>query len=187
MQTLIGLGNPGKQYEITRHNAGWLFVDSLARQFKTEFVEKKKWKAEVAEVTRAGQTALLIKPLTFMNLSGLSVQAITNFYKITAADTFVVFDDLDLEFGTFKIQFGTGPKVHNGLTSIYSELGTDQFWHVRIGIDDRQGDRTIPPDKYVLQALTSEQLKQVHDTFERVVQVMVERKLLHVLADSSGQ
>ncbi len=184
MQSIIGLGNPGKKYETTRHNAGWLFADFLAKRLKANFIEKKKWKAEVAEVAGGGQTLLLAKPLTFMNLSGQSVQAITNFYKIDTTDLFVAFDDLDLEFGTYKIQFGKGPKVHNGLQSIYSELGTDQFWHVRIGIDGRHGDRTIAPDKYVLQPLGQEDLKQLNNTFEQVTHMLIERKLVRVLADS---
>lgn len=180
MQTVIGLGNPGKHYSLTRHNAGWLFLDFLAEQNKTNFIEKNKWKAQVAQV---GTQLLLVKPTTFMNLSGQSVQSITAFYKISSEDLFVAFDDLDLAFGSSKIQFGKGPKTHNGLQSIYELLGTDQFWHIRIGVDGRNGDRSIAPHEYVLQPMHSDQLTILETTCLDIRTQLLERDLLKNMSE----
>lgn len=171
----VGLGNPGDQYEFTRHNAGFLFVDYLANLLQTNFVEKKRWKADLAEPDKS---VLLAKPQTFMNRSGQSVQSIMAFYKIKPEDIFIAFDDLDLVHGSGKIQFGRGPKAHNGLNSVYQEIGTDTFWHVRIGVDARAGEKNIPPDKYVLQTMTVEERATLQDTFRALKDNMISRDLV---------
>lgn len=153
----FGLRNPGKQYEATRHNAGAVVLDALAAGWGVQFAAKKKLRADVA-VVKARQV-VLAKSQTFMNESGDAVSQVLRFFSDTQQveglqSLFVFHDDLDLALGSYKIQFGTGPKVHNGLHDCYRALGTDQFWHVRIGIDERQGDRSIPGKSYVLQKLS---------------------------------
>lgn len=155
MKLLVGLGNPGSEFEKTRHNAGFMVIDAVAEHLKiqTKWQERTKFWSQVAQT----ENLLLAKPQTFMNDSGKAVQALLHFYKIANQDLWVIHDDLDLELGKFKIQRGTGPKVHNGLASIYQALGTKDFWHVRVGVDSRQGDRTLPGHVYVLQALKGEE------------------------------
>lgn len=185
---LIGLGNPGEQYTKTRHNAGFLFVDYIAEMLGERLIEKKKFHAEVAQIaigqtkqtTPANQNFFLAKPNTYMNKSGLAVQALRAFYKLQPKDIFVAFDDLDMELGTVKAQFGRGPKTHNGIDSIKQQLGTDQFWHLRIGIDTRKGDRTIPSDKYVLQPMSSEEFQLLSQGFMSLKDNLASRGLLAI-------
>ena len=165
MKVIVGLGNPGSQYVQTRHNAGWLFLDYLGEKLGAPaFSAQKKFSAEISK-TSAG--LLLVKPQTFMNNSGLAVRQICDFYDLDpAADLVVAFDDLDLNLGTFKIQTATGPKDHNGLNSIYQHLGTQDFTHLRLGTDAREGERLIPPADYVLQKFPPEQFTLLQVTFQ---------------------
>lgn len=113
----------------------------------------------------------LVKPQTFMNRSGLSVAYIKKKQpQLTGENLWVIHDDLDLEIGSYKIQFGKGPKQHHGLASIYQQFQTDQFWHVRIGVDGRHGDRSIPADKYVLSSFKPEEQALLKTTFEQIFQ-----------------
>lgn len=154
MHVIVGLGNPGGKYEKTRHNVGWMVLEALANRVSAPpFKENKKFQAELS---RVGEL-LLVKPQTFMNESGQAVRSVLSFYAELTEDPvaatrslFVIHDDLDLETGTFKLHFGKGPKIHNGLLSLYQQLGTDQFWHVRVGVDSRQGDRSSSGREYVL-------------------------------------
>lgn len=174
-QYFFGLGNPGSDYQFSRHNAGWMFVDFLAEQFSgfqhPSWVGQKKLQARL---NQAGNK-LLIKSERYMNESGQTLRAVLDYFESgwQSADletelrdrVFVAHDDLDLEVGEFKLQFGRGPKGHNGLLSIYQHLGSDQFWHIRIGIDDRQGERSMPARNYVLQSLSSVQRELLYQTF----------------------
>ncbi len=164
MKIFVGLGNPGKKYQQTRHNVGFLVLDNLFKQ--ANFHQAPKFQALLAKMQTQKESCLLLKPQTFMNDSGVSVRSLLNFYKIKPQDKagqkifpnlYVVHDDLDIIFGQCKIQFGKGPKVHHGLLSIYQHLGTDQFWHVRIGIDGRNGNRVMPGSNYVLSSFTQEE------------------------------
>ncbi len=160
MHALIGLGNPGNTYEKTRHNAGFWAVDAVAEARGAIWKDMKRCQAEVAK----SPNELYIKPQTFMNKSGEAVTSSLNFYSIEfrPENTYVFFDDLDIEVGSYKIQ-QKGPKGHNGLLSLYQHLGSDDFWHVRIGVDGRQGNRQIPPESYVLQPFLSDE-KTLVDT-----------------------
>lgn len=151
---IAGLGNPEPSYAKTRHNAGFMMVDFLASDLGQKFSDQKKLHGELAKA----DNLLLLKPTTFMNLSGQSVSACLNYFKIEPSQLVVVFDDLDLELGSTKLQFARGPKTHRGLFSVYSHLKTEQFWHLRIGVDSRGGDRSLPPDQYVLKQLIGEEL-----------------------------
>ena len=160
---IVGLGNPGKEYQATRHNAGFMVLDSVAAQLGCPFREQTRHTALVAEC--GGYT--LLKPQTFMNLSGKAVQSWLRFYKLLAAEKDLVnlavaYDDLDIPFGTWKWQFGRGPKAHNGVNSVVAHLGTDQFWHVRIGIENRADRAAFPPDAYVLSSFLATEQAVLH-------------------------
>lgn len=167
MTVLIGLGNPGQQYEKTRHNAGWLVVDALlaAHPEGWKHSSRKDWGAELW----VKPNVVIVKPQTYMNDSGRATQAVSQFYKVEPKHIFVIHDDLDIPLGSYKIQLGTGPKVHNGLVSIQQTLGTEEFWHVRVGVDNRQGDRTLPGSAYVLQQFSAPEW----DIFQQVVEKLL--------------
>jgi len=152
MKLIIGLGNPGKDYEKTRHNAGFMFVDFLASKLAAGgFVNK--FSSLYSETTLGREKVVLLKPQTFMNDSGKAVAEIAKFYKIAPENIWVAFDDLDLKQGEFKIQKAKYPKVHNGINDIIEKLGSDQFNFIRIGIESREGDlrKLISGHDYVLQ------------------------------------
>jgi peptidyl-tRNA hydrolase, PTH1 family len=164
MNIVVGLGNPGEKYQRTRHNAGWLFLDFLVQQESLDgFQLEKKLHSEISK----SKDLLLVKPQTFMNDSGKAVQAVLKWYG-QHDNVFVIYDDLDLELGKYKIQFGSGPKIHNGLNSIREHLGTNEFWSIRIGVDGRSGDRTLPGHVYVLQTFSEEEKQIFEDTLKKI-------------------
>ncbi len=158
MKLIVGLGNPGEKYQNNRHNAGFMVVDALAKlaQFSIfNFQFSKKFNAEVLQA----DDVLLVKPQTFMNDSGKAVAAICHFYKVKYEDLYIVHDDLDIQLGNYKIQHGKGPKVHNGLRSIEEKLGTEKYWNVRIGVENRavRGNKGVPGVVYSLQDFTEDE------------------------------
>lgn len=132
MKLLAGLGNPGKEYESTRHNVGFLVLDEIAGAAGGR-IDRNKFGAELGEATVEGVKTLLVKPQTYMNLSGEAVGAAARFYKVAPADIVVVHDDLDLEFGRVQIKVGGGHGGHNGLKSLIAHVGAD-FVRIRVGI-----------------------------------------------------
>lgn len=171
MHFFIALGNPGKEYQFTRHNVGWMLVNYLRDSWGTSlFTVEKKLESEISKSSEV----LLVKPQTFMNRSGDAVRKVLQWFEQNGdsskefSSVFIIHDDLDLEFGTFKIKFGSGPKVHNGVNSIRQILGTDQFWYVRIGVDSRNGDRRIPGQNYVLSNFTTEEQQVLRDVFSQI-------------------
>ena len=133
MKVIVGLGNPGRQYAGTRHNIGWEVVDYLAKgpgvgAFRTAF------QADVAEMTEGGEKVLLVKPQTFMNLSGRAVRAVLDFYKLTPADVLVVCDDYNLPLGKLRVRAKGSHGGQNGLRNIQEQLGTDEYPRLRMGI-----------------------------------------------------
>lgn len=133
MKWIVGLGNPGPAYSSTRHNAGFMVIDELARRFNTD-VSTNKCKALVGEV-RAGDTKIaLLKPMTYMNLSGESLRAFMDYYKVSLEDLIVVYDDLDTEVGRIRLRYQGSPGGHNGIKSIIQHTGTQVFNRVRLGI-----------------------------------------------------
>jgi PTH1 family peptidyl-tRNA hydrolase len=134
IRLIAGLGNPGDEYHSTRHNAGFWLVDRLAEQQHESFRRASRFAAEVANVRIGGQSLWLAKPTTFMNRSGRALGALAAFHRIAAADILVVHDELDLPPGQSKLKLGGGAAGHNGLKDIQAQLGTPDFWRLRIGI-----------------------------------------------------
>lgn len=140
IQLIVGLGNPGPQYEATRHNAGFWWVDEVAAAHNAQLSTESKFFGTAGRMRLEGNEAWLLKPATFMNASGRSVAAIANFYKISPASVLVVHDELDLPPGAAKLKKGGGHGGHNGLKDITAALGTPDFWRLRLGIG-HPGDR----------------------------------------------
>jgi len=134
IKLFVGLGNPGPEYEATRHNAGFWWVDALARDLKLHLTMDKGYHGLVARGSVHGQTIWLLEPQTFMNLSGRSVAALARFYKIAPQEILVVHDELDVVPGQAKLKFGGSHAVHNGLRDIHAQLGTGDYWRLRVGI-----------------------------------------------------
>lgn len=164
MKIIIGLGNPGKKYEDTRHNAGFAFLDFLKQSWDfPEFELNKKFNAEISkkncELPTVNCELLLVKPQTFMNLSGESVQAILDFYKFSPADIIVIQDDLDIEIGKYKIATDSSSAGHNGVESIIEKIGTQKFTRLRIGVGNADLRSKIDPTDFVLQKFSDEEKK----------------------------
>ena len=134
IKLIAGLGNPGREYEGTRHNAGFWWIEEFARTHGGTFKAESKFHGLVARSQVNGKEILLLKPQTFMNASGRAVAALAQFYKITAAEIWVVHDELDLPPGSAKLKFGGGPGGHNGLKDMIAHFDTRDFWRLRIGI-----------------------------------------------------
>ncbi len=138
MKIICGLGNPGREYEKNRHNIGFMVLEQLASKLRASFTSNK-WEAELAQVRVAGDTLLLVKPMTFMNLSGQSLGAAARFYKVPAEDVLVVHDELDLPFGKLALKSGGGTGGHNGLNSIRESWGEENYGRLRFGIGKPTG------------------------------------------------
>ena len=134
IKLFVGLGNPGPEYESTRHNAGFWWLDAVARELKTSLAMDKTYHGLVARVTVNGQSVWLLKPQTFMNLSGKSVAALARFFKIEPQEILVAHDELDIVPGEAKLKLGGSHAGHNGLRDIHAQLGTDDYWRLRLGV-----------------------------------------------------
>ncbi|CAN1557017.1 aminoacyl-tRNA hydrolase [Limnohabitans sp. B9-3] len=134
IKLLVGLGNPGPDYESTRHNAGFWWIDTIARDLKVQLQPDRAYHGLVARTSVQGQNVWLLEPQTFMNLSGKSVAALARFFKIQPDEILVVHDELDIPPGEAKLKLGGSHAGHNGLRDIHAQLGTDQYWRLRIGI-----------------------------------------------------
>jgi peptidyl-tRNA hydrolase, PTH1 family len=141
VKIIAGLGNPGREYAATRHNLGFMVVDALAIRFSAQ-AGRTRFRAEIAEAFDGGQKIVLLKPQTYMNLSGVSVREAAHWYKVPPQDILVVADDIDLPFGTLRMRASGGSGGHNGIKSIAAELGTEQVPRLRIGVGRGTGDAT---------------------------------------------
>ncbi len=181
MTFLIGLGNPGLEYEKTRHNVGFVVIDELCAQLTEKpFTQESKSSPRLfSRVAKVGD-CILAQPQTFMNESGKAVRATLDFYQKDLLkeggelkNLFVIHDDLDLALGSYKLHFAKGPKIHNGLQSIYDHLHTDQFWHVRVGVDGRGGVRSMPGHAYVLSQFTDSEKEVLTTILKELVPILV--------------
>ena len=134
IKLFVGLGNPGPQYEDTRHNAGFWWVDGLARQLGVSLQMDRSYHGLVARTQIGGENVWLLEPQTFMNVSGKSVAALARFFKIKPQEILVAHDELDVVPGEAKLKLGGSHAGHNGLRDIHAQLGTDQYWRLRLGI-----------------------------------------------------
>lgn len=166
VKLIAGLGNPGKKYEKTRHNVGFLVINQIANNFQFSiFNFQLTFGAQIAEGTINGQKALLAKPQTFMNDSGETVKKIADYYKIKPEDIWIVHDDIDLPLGEFKISRGQGSAGHKGVQSVINELGTKEFNRVRLGICPKQGKPANVED-FVLQKFSREEKETIEKALE---------------------
>jgi PTH1 family peptidyl-tRNA hydrolase len=159
IRLVAGLGNPGREYARTRHNAGFWFIDELARKLGAYFATESKFSGEVA---KAGDVRL-VKPATFMNLSGRSVAALARFFAIAPEEILVVHDELDLRPGEAKMKLGGGVAGHNGLKDIRAQLGSPDFWRLRLGIGHPRDSELTEQQvvDYVLKPPRSDELEAI--------------------------
>lgn len=163
MYIIAGLGNPGRKYENTRHNMGFLTIDKIAEELGIK-VDKIKFKALVGEVNFSGQKVMLVKPQTYMNLSGQSVREIMNFYKLPIENLTVIYDDIDIPTGSVRIRKSGSAGTHNGMRDIIYNLADSGFPRIRIGIgSDRRGDLA----DYVTGGFTKEEVPLLEDAVTR--------------------
>ncbi len=165
MKLIVGLGNPGKNYENTRHNIGFMILDHFAESPTWQ----TKWNALYQEQIINNEKVLLIKPLTYMNLSGNAVIEFVHFYKINLEDILIIHDDLDLNVGTYRLKINSSSGGHNGIKSIIDRLGSNSFARLKIGISNNKG---IDTKDYVLGKFTKEELEIYHHlypTFDEII------------------
>lgn len=165
IKLFVGLGNPGPEYEATRHNAGFWWIAALADQLGLQLKAEKGFQARVARGALHGRPLWLMQPQTFMNLSGRSVAALARFYKLTPGEILVVHDELDLPAGQAKLKLGGGHAGHNGLRDIHAQLGTADYWRLRLGIG-HPGTRAEVID-WVLRKPAPEQRTAIEDAIAR--------------------
>ena len=178
IRLIVGLGNPGREYEIARHNVGFLWVDELAHLQKLSFRNESKFHGLTVRSKLHGHEVLLLKPQTFMNASGRSVGAIAQFYKIEPRQILVVHDELDLPPGVARLKVGGGHGGHNGLKDTIAHLGTKDFWRLRIGIG-HPGERA-EVSNYVLGNPGNEERKLIDEAMQKaqgVAHLIIEGKL----------
>ena len=165
IKLIVGLGNPGHKYDSTRHNAGFWWVDAFARTHSFTFREESRFHGLLACGRAHDRELLLLKPQTFMNVSGRALSALTQFYKIDPRHVLVVHDELDLLPGSVKLKLGGGHGGHNGLKDIFACLGTRDFWRMRMGIG-HPGDRADVVD-YVLSSPPREEVELIERAVQR--------------------
>lgn len=171
MKLIIGLGNPGKEYEKTRHNVGFRAIDALRENVKASpWKLEKKFEAEIAKGSEGN--FLLVKPQTFMNLSGKAVAALANFYKVAPENILVVFDDIDLLFGTIRFREKGSSAGHNGIKSLITSLGSSDFPRIKIGIN--QPERKAPTESFVLQKFSAEEQKALPEIIDQAIQKIMQ-------------
>ena len=156
MYLVIGLGNVGSKYTFTRHNAGFMIADSLAMKNSEAFRENSKLKSLITKIKFNNEDTLLIKPTTYMNLSGEALRAVIDYYKIPIENTLVVYDDLSLELGKIRFRASGSDGGHNGIKSIIQHLGTNKFARLKIGIGPQP---PIPSEAFVLQNFSNSELE----------------------------
>ena len=178
MKLVVGLGNPGKEYKNTRHNVGFMVIDN--------YLGKVAWKTKSDVLFYSteidNEQVIFIKPNTYMNLSGIAVKKIAKFYKIKPEDILVIQDDLDISLGSYKVKRNSSSGGHNGIKSIITELGTDEFGRLKIGIDK---DPRIPVDKYVLTKFPTYELEKItnnYEAFNKIIDLFIKEGIERTIA-----
>jgi PTH1 family peptidyl-tRNA hydrolase len=170
IRLIVGLGNPGSEYEKTRHNAGYWWVDAIAAAKRASWKKESKFSGWTTRVEEGGAEFILLKPATYMNESGRSVSAVMRFFKIEPAQLLVVHDELDLAPGVVKLKRGGGTGGHNGLSDIGDALDSKDFWRLRIGIG-HPGDKDLVAD-YVLDKARRVEQDAIDPVFERSLDLL---------------
>jgi PTH1 family peptidyl-tRNA hydrolase len=163
VKLIVGLGNPGREYEHTRHNVGFQVAEELAHRYRVTLKTQAKWKARAAKVAEIGDGVLLAEPTTFMNLSGWAVREIAAFHKLAPSDVLVVVDDADLPLGRLRMRTGGSAGGHNGLKSIILELGTVEFPRLRVGV----GRQAVELKNHVLGRFSDDEKAQIDAAVKR--------------------
>jgi len=167
---IVGLGNPGTKYTKTRHNAGWHVLDTIVRDNHQFRFDEKRKKAEIARGHLAGIQIALVKPQTYMNLSGEAISPLAQFYKIPPEQILIIYDDLDLPLGTMRIRPKGGAGGHKGMKSAIQHLGTQEFPRIRLGIGRPPG--RMPVEAYVLQKFTATEFDIMVSIYEQTVEAI---------------
>ncbi len=170
MYLIAGLGNPGKKYEFTRHNTGFLFLDFLAATYNIK-INKIKFKGIIGEGKIENEKVILLKPSTFMNLSGESIREAMDFYKLTADDLIIIYDDISLPLGKLRIREKGSAGGHNGIKSIIMHTKTENFKRIRVGIDDEKRVEKDPAD-FVLKSFSKADLKELGSAVDNGVEAL---------------
>ena len=171
MYLIIGLGNPEEEYSKTRHNMGFNAINKIAEQYGLK-INKNKFQGLYESAIIEGQKVILIKPQTYMNLSGECVKQFVDFYKIQKEEILVIYDDMDIEPGKIKIRKKGGPGGHNGMKSIIKMLGTEEFARIRVGIGrpEHNGDEI----NYVIGAIPEEEIPKLNEGVENAKEAVIE-------------
>jgi len=169
LKLIVGLGNPGSEYARTRHNAGFLLVEGLARAYGATFKSESRYKAELARIRVGNDELWLLKPMSFMNCSGGPVQSVASFYKVPVGSMLVAYDELDFPAGVVRMKEGGGAGGHNGIRDIIAQLG-DAFWRLRIGIG-HPGDRAAVLN-YVLGRPQAEDARLIEEAMQAFIDIV---------------
>ncbi len=172
MKIIVGLGNPGKEYENTRHNLGFMFLDYISKRYNVN-MSKKNFDSIIGEEKINNQKIVFVKPQTFMNLSGNAVQKVKNWYKVDISDILVVFDDIDIQFGEIKYKLNGSGGTHNGVKNIVQMLNSKEFPRIKIGIGGLRHENE-PLVDFVLNKFSNEQLHVLEDVFVKSEEKMLE-------------
>jgi len=170
MRLVVGLGNPGSQYEKTRHNVGFWLVNALAEKYSCSFKHEPKFKGLLSTVDISKHECKLFMPMTFMNLSGEAVRKIVIFYKIPVESILVIHDELDFLPGVMRLKKGGGANGHNGVQNIIDHLNNNNFWRLRIGI----GKPSFKEDmvNYVTSSPNKSETKQIHNAIDQAIEII---------------
>ncbi len=172
MMLLIGLGNPGKDYAMTRHNLGFLVIDEIARELNLSWSNKPELQSEVIETNLNGTKVILAKPQTFMNRSGEAAQKLMNKFNIPACSTHIIYDDVALPFGTLRLRLEGSAGGHNGIKSLISSIGSEDFVRFRCGVGEKP--EQLPLDRYVLSSFSAEEKKKLNDLVPKMAKLIIE-------------
>ncbi len=170
MKLIVGLGNPGNEYQYTRHNMGFQVIDKILNELNLKF-SKSKHKGIYLQTKIKGEDVIILKPLTYMNLSGESIKEVMNYYKISIDDILVIYDDMDTEVGLLRLRMSGSAGGHNGIKSIIANLGSDKFKRIRVGISK---DPKIDIINYVLGKPKKEDLDKIDEATTKAMKAAID-------------
>ncbi len=171
MKVIVGLGNPGDRYSLTKHNVGYMIVDMLATKVGATFKYENKFKSQISQISFEGEKVLLVKPETFMNLSGEAMRAILDFYKLSNKDFLVVYDDVSMDVGAVRFRDKGSDGGHNGIKSIVFHLKTQEFDRMKIGIGPQP--QSMPLEAYVLQNFSKDQIEKLKEVVDYSLEAII--------------